>query len=140
MVGAADVANAVAAALSTALASGFGAEPVHVGKGPADPVVGAPYVVVYVPPPLTSGPAADPHADRTFTVQISSVGNGYGSAARIGDAAREALLAPWTPPAGAVLAGPVDPGAGQQPAQDDDTVTPLFYGYELFEMRFTPTA
>lgn len=142
MVGAADVAQAVKTALVAALAPAFGTEPVYVGKGPSDmsPADAAPYVVVFVQPPLTSGPAADPHADRTFVVQVSNVGNGYDSASRIGDAAREALLGSWTPPASAVLVGPVDPGAGQQPAQDTDTAEVLFYGYELFEMRFTPTA
>jgi hypothetical protein len=142
VVGAADVAEAVKAALSAALVPAFGTAPVYVGKGPENisPADAAPYVVVYVQPPLTGGPAADPHADRTFTVQVSNVGNGYDSAARIGDTAREALLAPWAPPAGAVLAGPVDPGAGEQPTQDRNSETPLFGGYELFEMRFTPTS
>lgn len=141
MVGAADVAAAVAAALRAALgAVDFGAEPVYVGKGPTDPDGSVPYLVVYVQPPLGDGTAADTNADLTFTVQVSAVSNGYDSAARIGDAARTALLAPWTPPAGAVLQGPVKLGAGQQPSADYDTTSPLFYGYELVTLVFTPAA
>lgn len=132
MTAVAPVRAAVVAALTGAGLS------VYANKGPGSPESAVPYVVVYTQMPTYDGPAADPNADATVTVQVKAVGNGPGSAETIGDKARAVMLAGITPPSGYVHQAPTTSEGGQSAAPDDDTTGPLWMSDELFVLTLTP--
>lgn len=107
-------------------------------SGPANPEAAVPYCVVYTQPPLLDGPLGAPHDDAVTTVQVKSVGNGFGSAERTMDAARTAILTGITLPAGRAQSGPVEAVGGQPAIPDPDGTTKLWMGDELFRIPTTP--